>query len=384
MLELSTLLDRMFHLHAAIPQVLWRGGRAFRPIHLFIEVTYRCNLRCNFCQYLNIIEGNAKHVGPNPDEFSFEDIKKNIDEFPFGRLISFAGGETLVRKDFPEILVYASRRHRTHVVTNGSLISESIAERYVSLAPRRFWQNGLVLVGVSMEGDEERHDRVVQRPGSWRRTVEGVRHLVRLRRESGKVYPKLNLKLVVTRDTVDGLEDFVRLGGELGVDVVNFLAEHDLVGNAGNLTGQAQLSRLDLPQRRPEGVDPDLLRQQLRRSFALSGELGLQVRLTPHIPPEEFVRHYSDDRALDGREYECGGAWSRMGVAADGRYTPLCDYVRTGDVRQDSMMEVWNGAELRALRARVLRSRVFAGCNGCCNLRYVGDRKFGLEGLDST
>ena len=28
------------------------------------------------------------------------------------------------------------------------------------------------------------------------------------------------------------------------------------------------------------------------------------------------------------------------------------------------------------------RRRVFAGCNGCCNLRYVGPRKFGLKGLE--
>ena len=382
MIDLSSLLERIFHLHAAIPRAIWPGGRAFQPVHTFIEVTYRCNLRCNFCQYLDIIEGKAKHVGPHAQEFSFEEIRKNVDEVPYGRLISFAGGETLVRRDFPRILEYASRRHRTHVITNGSLIGEDVARRYVDLAPRRVWQNGLVLVGVSMEGDEERHDRVVQRPGSWRRTVEGIRHMVRLRRETGKSFPKFNLKLVVTRDTMDGLVDFMELAHELGVDVVNFMAEHDLVDHAGNLTGEAQRSRMHVPQRRPVGVDPDVLREQLRRCFQLAGPLGLQIRMTPHVPIEEFVRHYTDDRDLDPAEYECGGAWSRFAVGADGRYTPACYYLRTGDVRHHSMAEVWNGEEARALRVEIRRRRVFAGCNGCCNLRYVGPRKFGLKGLE--
>jgi MoaA/NifB/PqqE/SkfB family radical SAM enzyme len=382
-IDLSSLLERIFRLHEWIPRTIWPGGRAFAPVHTFIEVTYRCNLRCNFCQYLDLIEGRAKHVGPNAAEFTSEEILKNVDEVPYGRLISFAGGETLVRKDFPRILEHASRRHRTHVITNGSLIDAAVARHYVGLAPRWPWQNGLVLVGVSMEGTEAAHDRVVQRPGSWRRTVDGIRHMVRIRDETGKAFPKFNLKLVVTRDTVDGLVDFMHLAHDLGVDVVNFMAEHDLVSHAANLTGEAQHSRMDVPQAKPEGVDPERLRERLGRCFELAGPLGLQIRMTPHLPIEEFARHYSDDRRLDPREYVCGGAWSRFAVGADGRYTPACYYLRTGDVRNQSMAEVWNGPEARALRREIRSRRVFAGCNGCCNLRYTGPRRFGLAGLDA-
>jgi MoaA/NifB/PqqE/SkfB family radical SAM enzyme len=235
-----------------------------------------------------------------------------------------------------------------------------------------------------MEGDEAQHDRVVGRPGSWRKTIAGVRHLVRLRREAGKSFPKFNLKLAVTRDTAHGLVDFVRLAADLGVDIVNFLAEHDLVEHAGNLTGHTARSRMDVAQRKPEGVDPDQLREQLRAAFEAAQSAGLEVRLTPHLPIEEFVRHYTDDRTLDPAEYECGSAWSRLGLGADGRYSSgACNYLRCGDVRQDSMWDVWNNEETRALRADILKSKVFAGCNGCCNLKYVGPRKFGLAGVDA-
>jgi len=149
MINLSSALSEMVKLHGSVPRLLSPSGRAFQPIHMFLEVTYRCNLRCNFCQYLDIIKGEVKTVGP-VKEFKTEEIKKAIDEFPKGRLITFSGGETLVRKDFPEVLSYASKTHRTHIISNGALIKENIAELYTDLAPKHVWQKGLVLVGISL------------------------------------------------------------------------------------------------------------------------------------------------------------------------------------------------------------------------------------------
>ena len=248
MVNLSWVLEKAFELHGTIPRLLWRDGRAFLPIHMMIEVTYRCNLRCNFCHYLDIIEGKAKPHGPSVRDLSFTDIARYIDDFPRGRLLSFAGGETLVRKDFPEILARAARRHRVHIITNGSLIDEDVARDYVDLGPRRLWQNGLVLVEVSLEGDEELHDRIVQRKGSWQRSIDGIRHMVRLRAAAKKVFPKLDVKLVVTRETVGAMVDFMHLARSLGVDLVNFLAEHELMRNAEGGSSSSCAAPSDRPK----------------------------------------------------------------------------------------------------------------------------------------
>ena len=381
MMDLSRLFARMVALHGAIPRVLWKDGRAFDPFHIFLEVTYRCNLRCNFCQYLDIIKGEAQTVGP-VKEFAFEEIAKAIDEFPRGRLITFSGGETLVRRDFPEILRYASRTHRTHIITNGALIGEETAALFLDCAPRRVWQRGLVLVGVSLEGNEERHDEVVARKGAWRKAVDGIRHLVRLREASGKRFPKLNLKLVVTRDTVGEMVDFMHLAKDLGMDLVNFMAEHDLVGHSGTLISDPGESRIRSPQPVPEGVDPDFLRAQLMRCFELERELGLQIRTTPaNLPIDEFVRHYTPERRLDPAEYTCEGPWSRIQLTAEGRYSP-CYYLRTGDSRHQTMREVWNGEDFKAFRRDLMAERVFDGCSGCCNLKYEGPKAYGLAGVN--
>lgn len=383
MINLSKALSDMVWLNGAIPRVLWKDGRAFDPIHMFLEVTYRCNLRCNFCQYLDIIKGEVDTVGP-VKEFTTQEIKDAIDQFPKGRLITFSGGETLARRDFPEIIEYACKEHRGHIITNGALIKEDVAQLYIDLAPKYFWQKGLVLVGISMEGDEARHDEVVGRKGSWRRTIDGIRHMVRLRDEAGKKFPKFNLKMVVTEETVDGMQDFMRLAADLGVDLVNFMAEHDLVGHSATLTSNPEESRLNVEQPRPVGVDPDFLREQLVACYQLERDLDLQIRTTPaNLPIDEFVRHYTDDRHLDPKEYACESPWARVQLTADGRYSP-CFYLRVGDSRKQSLKEVWNGPEFKQFRLDVAKDRVYAGCHGCCNLKYEGDKAPGLAGLDEA
>jgi MoaA/NifB/PqqE/SkfB family radical SAM enzyme len=383
MINLSSAFSKMVELHGSIPRTLSPKGKAFQPIHMFLEVTYRCNLRCNFCQYLDIIKGEVKTSGP-VKEFTTEEIKKAIDEFPKGRLITFSGGETLARKDFPETIAYASKRNRTHIITNGALIKEEVAQLYIDLAPKHMWQNGLVLVGISLEGDQERHDAVVGRKGSWQKTINGIENMVRLRKESGKKFPKFNMKMVVTEDTIHGMVDFMKMAAGLGVDLVNFMAEHDLVGHSATLISDPTEDRLRMPQPGPKGVDPEFLREQLIKCFELEKELGIQIRLTPPgLPIEEFVRHYTDDRSLDKSEYVCESPWSRIQLTADGRYSP-CYYLRVGDSRNQTMQEIWNGPEFQKFRRDTKEFKIFSGCNGCCNLKYIGPKKYGLAGLTGS
>jgi MoaA/NifB/PqqE/SkfB family radical SAM enzyme len=381
--NLSALLDGIFRLHGSLPRALVPSGHALPPVHLFIEVTYRCNLRCNFCQYLDIIEGRAEHVGPAGEDLSMTEIMALVDQMPAGTLISFSGGEALMRKDFGIILEHASRRHRTHVISNGALITEEIARQWTRLAPARVWNNGYVLSCVSLEGNEETHDRIVGRPGSWRRATEGVARVAAERARLGKSFPKMNLKLVVTRDNFEGLVEFVDLAASLGVDVVNFMAEHDLVTHSGTLKETEPGDRIDVQQAPPEGVDRAVLRANLIAAHRRAAEAGLEIRLTPVVPIDEFVKHYGsdEDRRLEASQYECGSAWSRMAAGADGRWSPTCFYLREGDTRSLSLADAWNSEAARTLRRRIRSEKVFAGCNGCCNLRYTGPQAMGLAGV---
>lgn len=381
--RLSALLEAIIALRAVGTRAVSRSGKAFAPINALIEVTYRCNLRCNFCHYLDIIEHKATPLGP-VDEPTIEQLEETIAEVPRGGLISFAGGEAFVRREFRALLRRTSATHRTHVITNGTLLSDEVAAELVDLAPLRIWQRGFVLLCVSLQGLEDTNDRVVARPGSWAKTVRGVSAVVAAREAAGKSFPKINLKTVVSIDTVGELPEFVALASELGADVVSLMVEHSDDAHTGVISGDVSDDLIRRPVTSPSRIDLRELREQLIRAYLVAEESGIEIRTTPpNLPIDEFVAHYERDHVPNPGVYGCTSPWSRVGLMADGRFV-ACPYYRVGDVTDGGLAAAWNGPEMAAARREIRSTGIQPGCSGCCNLQYHGPLNVGLSGVDEA
>ncbi len=92
------------------------------PLFVNFECTYRCNMRCVFC--------NVWRKNLFPKEATTQEFKKRLLEcWKLGCLLaSFTGGEPLLRKDIGELLEFSSKRLGllTAMVTNGILLDEKI------------------------------------------------------------------------------------------------------------------------------------------------------------------------------------------------------------------------------------------------------------------
>ncbi|MCH8157498.1 MAG: radical SAM protein, partial [Nitrospinae bacterium] len=117
--NLQKLLPRLY---SFLPYYL-NPGQAFPPVHAFFEVTYRCNLRCDMCHFLEIIEDTEKNK-TYQKELSTAEVKRAIASLPRSTLITFTGGEAFMKADFMEILEYAADGHKVHIITNGTSLSE--------------------------------------------------------------------------------------------------------------------------------------------------------------------------------------------------------------------------------------------------------------------
>ena len=73
------------------------------PIFMDVKITYRCNCLCKFCNCWK-----REHL----EELKLEEHKSLIDQAKaLGvRVISYEGGEPLLREDLPEILKYAKKK----------------------------------------------------------------------------------------------------------------------------------------------------------------------------------------------------------------------------------------------------------------------------------
>ena len=134
------------------------------PYHVLLELTYGCNLRCVMCY-------NPTHVAH--DELTYDEYVQLFDDLVgLGTVqLTFTGGEVLARRDFWDIAHAARERtFALRIFTNGTRVDAETARRFAALAP--------LSVEVSLYGGTAAtHDLVTARPGSFERTVDGIRNL---------------------------------------------------------------------------------------------------------------------------------------------------------------------------------------------------------------
>ena len=112
--------------------------------------------------------------GRDGREMSLADVKRILRVFKEDARIpffSFTGGEPLLRADLEEMIRHArSLGLQVNLMTNGTLADVPRA--------RSLFRAGLRTAQVSLESPREQaHDHLTRRPGSWQRTLQGIRNL---------------------------------------------------------------------------------------------------------------------------------------------------------------------------------------------------------------
>lgn len=141
------------------------------PIFASIELTRRCNYRCVHC-YLGDERAGARRQPSRDRDTDF--WLRALDEWARAGVLTLliTGGEPMLHPGFEKIYRRAVELGmQVLVFTNGSRISDRILKLFRDFPPRR--------VEVSIYGATPRTaDRVTRTPGSFRRTLTGIRRLL--------------------------------------------------------------------------------------------------------------------------------------------------------------------------------------------------------------
>ena len=135
------------------------------PLACQWEITCRCNLRCVMC-YTDCFNRPEKIR----EELTTTEILRIMDEIAEAGCIELAltGGEPLARSDFFDIYEHAKTGgFLVTILTNGTLITEEIADRLAALPPHR--------IEISLHGITERtFEQVTQGSGSFARCMRAI------------------------------------------------------------------------------------------------------------------------------------------------------------------------------------------------------------------
>ncbi len=176
---------------------------------LQVEVSTRCNARCAMCpRTLFRDEWISRDMDVDLFRKVVDEISHRLD------LVHLQGwGEPLLHPNIKDVISYVKRRLdvRVSLTTNATLLTERRA--------RELLEAGLDVIAVSLAGSTEATHNRLRAGCDFRRVVESVRTIVRLRREL-RSDVRVVVSYLMVRQNVHELEELVRLCHDLGVDEI--------------------------------------------------------------------------------------------------------------------------------------------------------------------
>ncbi len=282
-----------------------------RPVLVHFEVTLRCNARCGFCDYWQT-PAEAK----TSELRSYADAARHFNPM----LVTYTGGEPLMRRDLEEIVAAVDRAVRLKyvtLITHGGMLTP---ERAVSLRDA-----GIHQFNISLDYLDGRHDEARGIPGLTRRIFAAVDGM----RAAG--IDNIRFNTVIKDDNLDELVPLVRRAAALGCGVNFSVYTASKNGNRTHVVNDHEQQRLEAViaelldiKRRHRGVitNSDAYLEQIPRWTARapmpncrSGERTIhidpagRVKRCPDFPTDFHWRDYKpyEPIACNACFYACRG-----------------------------------------------------------------------------
>ena len=158
------------------------------PMHLDIEASSRCNLRCSFCDKLpNLKSGQLGNI----DLALFKHIIDQFDQSNrlWGLKLSYRG-EPLINREVPDMVRYAKEHGVLDVYfnTNGLLMDENMCRKLIDAHLDR--------VSISIDGINAQEYESVRIGGKFSILMENLNSLKTIKKECGVDYPRIRIQTV--------------------------------------------------------------------------------------------------------------------------------------------------------------------------------------------
>lgn len=279
-------------------RALWDSAGRFEvetpvPLHLDFQLSTRCNFKCRMCPF-----GMPREQRP----FTFDAVKGNFPLGLFKKVIdegAAAGlkaidlsyyNEPLLRRSLPEFIEYAAKRGVLDIMlsTNAQLLTPGLTERLLDAGLTRF----MVSVDATTAATYSR----IRIGGDFHKVVNNLKYFLARKRDRNQELPVTRVSFLKTKINEHELDDFITEWKPL-VDYLSI--------------------------------------QELNRFEGLTNELTATTR----------VRN---------PDFRCHQPWHRMVLRANGDAIPCCttwgQRLVMGNVRSQSLVQIWNSRAFQSLR----------------------------------
>jgi radical SAM protein with 4Fe4S-binding SPASM domain len=159
-----------------LPDILLSNFNLSKPYKLTFAVTYKCHYRCVHC---NIWKKNPKN------ELTLDEIREFSKKYPYFKWFNLTGGEPFLRADFVDIVKILKENSSDFVIfntiTNAGFNPNYIYEKSKEIVELKIPRT---IIGVSLDGYKELHEKIRGIKGSFERAIETFLLLKNLSKES--------------------------------------------------------------------------------------------------------------------------------------------------------------------------------------------------------
>lgn len=326
---LNNLAQELHYQHRSL-----RLGLAFfrrRLIHCNLQVTYRCNFRCQICDFW-------KRPYDPSDELTVDQVRRIGEKLNrLGTMvISLGGGEPLIREDLYQVIAALNKtNHFPILITNGWFVNETVAKDIL--------RAGLQEISVSVDyADPAKHDAQRGCAGSWKRAINALELLNRYRPDRRN---RVHMISVLMDDNLDDIEPLILLSRDLGVTYfVNLYSS----------------GRGTKPSRAPDGKVTEKLRE-------LKAKYPEFVSLTSYV--ERF------DRAIaEGGIGNCQAGYLAFNIGSRGEVSRCIDTIDepVGNILTDDILDLRD--RLRKAQGKGGCAQCWTSCRGFAECLYMPPR----------
>lgn len=317
------------------------------PDQLYIEVTNRCNSRCQTCVRTFNAWEPLRDLG-------LDEVRRLVDQVPLLRRVVLHGvGEPLLNRDLPAMISYLKRRAEPPQVLFNS--------NAILLTPRNqvaLLEAGLDEFRISTDAAHAELYARIRGVDAFDRMVANVTAFAERIRQSGGG-PRLSLWFTAIQENLADLPDLVRLAHRLGVGEVYV---QRLVYHGRGLARHEQ-ALFRAIQAAEEAL--------LRKAETLAVQLDIGFSASGATTPRDSLMSSDGERRPWA---QCRRPTTVTYVSANGNVLPCClspfttrDYegLILGNAFQTPMVEIWNGANYRRFRAALESDTPWESCDRC-------------------
>lgn len=213
--------DAVYRTINRINKRLHRGLLPF-PQNVHVEVTNICNLHCVMCP----IDQQKREKGFMSLEVFEKIVHECRGEFSMEKMALMGLGEPFLHPEIIAMSRYAKDQGIRHVFTstNATVINEIMSENIVL-------KSGFDLISFSFDGTTKETYESIRVGASFDKVLRNILNFINIRNKYRKEKPKINLQLLVMRETEHEVEAFVEFWNKrLGAQDIIFIRDVDTFG----------------------------------------------------------------------------------------------------------------------------------------------------------